>query len=118
MHTIQVTYWEAYRNGVLMYRGRSEERLRKRIKTRHRYKKRKWDFVSVTEDAAVVEGEIHDWSAEGGCGGVKVHWQCPYCNEEHFEDIQVSEDGMHLYICFRRGMMTLVQAGGSRIPLV
>jgi hypothetical protein len=115
MHTTQVTYWKAYRNGVLMYLGRSEERLRKRIKARHRYKKRKWEFVSVTEDAAVVEGEIHDWSAEGGCGGVKVHWHCPYCDMQHWYDVEPTDDGTYLYGCFRDGRRTLILTAGAGV---
>ncbi len=44
-------------------------------------------IISVEQRVGTVRGEVWNWSKHGGHSfNPKLHWDCPYCNQQWWED--------------------------------
>ena len=65
---------------------------------------KRWTFVVRTRSLPVADGKVHDWTAEGGQGGIKIHWTCPHCAQLHFSDKEPNEPNPTIWLCEAGGM--------------
>jgi hypothetical protein len=102
MKTTRIQVWRAYLDGECKQIHQTQQELWHAVETNNAwYKPRqrsRWTTECVEEDVPIVEGEAHDWNAEGGCGGVHVHWICPVCGTLHICD-QYEERSPALWFC-------------------
>jgi hypothetical protein len=61
--------------------------------------KDRWTFIVRTRSLPVASGEVHDWSKEGGRGGIKIHWECPVCHRPHWSDKDPEEPNPTIWFC-------------------
>ena len=82
--------WRACLNGDCKQIGKDEHSLRNTVRTANAWhtddNDAEWTYDSALESVATAAATAHDWSAEGGCGGVHLHYECPYCGAEHYGD--------------------------------
>src|SRR5262249_4966001 len=90
MRTKRVAVWRALRDDECKLIHKSEAQCWDELRERSTWYKpqehHRWSVRSVEQEIPVVQGIAHHWTAEGGCGGVHIHWQCPFCSDEHYTD--------------------------------
>ena len=88
--TEHVSVWRAWLAGDCKQIHLSELELWRELKNDNCWympvERNRWTVTSSIEEVPVVNGEAHDWTAEGGAGGIHIHWSCPYCLETHHTD--------------------------------
>jgi len=109
--TKQVTIWRALLDGDCKLIHKSQALLQDAVKDSFWYEGTaldRWIFEETDEDIPVVVGVAHDWGAEGGCGGVHIHYQCLYCHEEEWSDDDPNDQSPYLWFCQRGNGILLV----------
>lgn len=118
--TVRMPIWRALLDGHCKQIHKSRDQLWKELRNNNAWytdeNANDWKLVVSDEDVRVAEGSRHDWSAEGGCGGVHVHYICPYCNEEHYTDDDPNDVPPFLWFCERSDNLILVTVDGKTIP--
>jgi len=108
----RVTVWRALLNGDCKQIHKSEHQLWEELTLRNFWyqesDKTGWTVETREEEFPVVNGEAHDWGAEGGEGGVHIHWDCPYCGETHYTDDDPHDRQPYLWFCERGRGIALV----------
>jgi hypothetical protein len=103
LQTVRIPVWRALLDGDCKQIHKTEEQLWHELKTRNGWYKpenqHRWTAVVSVEDVPVAMGVPRDWSAEGGCGGVHVHYTCPYCESEEFSDDVPNDQSPYLWFC-------------------
>ena len=56
-----------------------------------------WDYITTSETVPVVSTVAHDWSAEGGCGGIHLHFKCPVCGTDRYGDDDPTDNLPYLW---------------------
>jgi hypothetical protein len=70
-----------------------------------------WRIVASDENVPEATGTVRDWSGGAGCGGRKVHWQCPLCDQEHWSDLKP-------HAAVANPVLWLCEGGGGTVCLV
>jgi hypothetical protein len=116
----RVTVWGAFLYGDRKQIHKSEFELRQRL-TQKNYlyqpsNAHAWTVEPREEEVPVVYGEEHDWDAEGGQGGVHIHWECPHCGQIHHTDKDPDDGSPYLWSCdWNRGVaLVIVRAPAPR----
>ena len=111
--TTRIPIWRALLDGECKQVHKTEKQLWHELKNRSAWyepeHEDRWTAVISVEDVPVVKGERHDWSAEGGCGGVHVHYICPYCETEEYCDDDPNDQSPYLWFCERGNGLILVE---------
>ena len=111
-----VTIWRAILDGDCKLIHKSELQLLKELTHRCAWYEpgdhHRWDFKSEVVEVPVTIGEAHDWSAEGGSGGVHIHWLCPHCGEAHYTDEDPDDCSPFLWFCEHGEGVVLVSVDG------
>jgi hypothetical protein len=111
--TSRIPVWRALLDGDCKQVHKTEEQLWQEVEYRNAWyepeNKHRWTAVVLDEDVPVVQGTLHDWSAEGGCGGVHVHYICPYCETEEHCDDDPNDQSPYLWFCERSKGLILVE---------
>ncbi|HDZ39333.1 MAG TPA: hypothetical protein ENH62_13825 [Marinobacter sp.] len=111
METKRIMVWRALLDGECKQIQISEESLWHELKNDNAWydsaQHDQWSITSQEEELPVVKGEAHDWGAEGGCGGVHIHWRCPLCQELHLTDR--SEPPPGLWFCEKGKGIAIVE---------
>src|SRR6266404_6105047 len=117
MEANRITIWRALLDGECKQIHKGEAQLWRELKERNASydpaEHDRWSIVATEEEVPVVEGIAHDWSAEGGCGGVHIHWQCPYCQTEHYTDDDPEDLSPYLWFCEHGKGIVLVKLAGT-----
>jgi hypothetical protein len=110
--TTRVTVWRALLDGDCKQIHKSEAKLREELMNRNAWYRpdeiHRWTFESQELEIPLVTGEAHDWGAEGGCGGVHIHWLCPHCDAMHYTDEDPHDCSPFLWFCERGKGIVLV----------
>jgi len=69
---------------------------------------KRWTFVFRTRSLPFTHGTVHDWTREGGSGGIKIHWHCPVCGKPHWSDKSLNEPNPTIWLCEGGGMKPVV----------
>ena len=117
INTKRITVWRALLDGDCKQIHKTESQLWTELRKRNAWyepeDEHRWSAVTDDEDVPVVSGVPHDWSDEGGCGGVHIHWQCPYCDEEHYTDDDLEDESPYLWFCENGRGLVLVEVDGT-----
>jgi hypothetical protein len=103
IETKRVTVWRALLDGDCKQIHKSEQELREELFARNAWfrddEKHRWSFESEELDVPLADGEAHVWQAEGGSGGVHIHWLCPCCGTMHYTDDDPHDSSPFLWFC-------------------
>ncbi|HQR07871.1 MAG TPA: hypothetical protein PLN21_13670 [Gemmatales bacterium] len=110
--TKHITVWRALLDGDCKQIHKSEEKLRDELMSRnswyHPNEMDRWSIESVDMEIPITIGEVHNWDAEGGSGGVHIHWNCPRCGTMHYTDEDLHDCSPFLWFCERGKGIVLV----------
>lgn len=107
----KTTIWMALRDGDCKGVAATPAALWRTVTTGGWYRpsqEKRWTFVFRARSLPVASGQAHDWSAEGGRGGIKIHWTCPLCQQLHFSDKDADEPNPTIWLCEAGGMRPVV----------
>ena len=111
--TTRIPVWRALLDGDCKQISKTQEQLWCELKNRNAWyepeEHDRWSAIVSDEDVPVVKGQPHDWSAEGGCGGVHVHYVCPHCDVEEYCDDDPNDQSPYLWFCERGKGLILVE---------
>jgi hypothetical protein len=110
--TTRVMVWRALLDGDCKQIHKSKEKLREELLSRNFWyrpnESHRWTFESEELEVPLITGEAHDWDAEGGSGGVHIHWLCPLCGTMHYTDEDTHDHSPFLWLCERGKGIVLV----------
>jgi len=97
--TTTIDVWKAYHGDRLSQIALSEVQLRRLCPE---CTLPGWSIKHSTQRVGEAQGTVINWSERGGCGGDHVHWECPFCGEEHICDFEPHTDSNPaLWFCDR-----------------
>ncbi len=113
IRTIRIPIWRALLDGDCKQIAKTEKQLWNELENQNHWyepeNKHRWITVVSDENVPVVKGETHDWSAEGGCGGIHVHYVCPHCETQEYTDHDPNASSPYLWFCERgKGLILVV----------
>jgi len=73
-------------------------------------RRRGWRVLAFDEEVPQATGLVRDWDRGGGCGGRKLHWQCPICGQEHWSDFDP--------LAVSNPVLWLCEGGGGAVCLI
>ena len=111
--TAIIPVWRALLDGECKQIHKTEEQLWDELRNRNPWyepeNENRWTAIVSDEEVPITKGERHDWSAEGGSGGVHIHYNCPHCRMEEYCDDDPNDSSPYLWFCEHGNGIILVE---------